>query len=54
MDTKLECELDVAGTVDMMDCGEGRDRWRRENDRKGQLAAVTAVQPRIPPGHEAK
>ena len=33
MDAKLECEVDVEGTVDMIDCGEAKDermmRWER-------------------------
>jgi hypothetical protein len=27
MDAKLEFEVDVEGSVDMMDRGEGRDSW---------------------------
>ena len=27
MDTKSKCEVDVEGTADIMDCGEGSDSW---------------------------
>jgi hypothetical protein len=56
MGTKLECEVDAEGPVDMMDRGEERDGWRRADEdgdmysRRHSLRPITVQ----PTNHEAR